>query len=203
MKFSELNQVSEVIFASQNSGKILEVKSILSGMNIEIKSLIDLNDFEDILEDGATFEENARKKALHVYNKYKIPVLADDSGLSVDQLNGRPGIHSARYSGENATSEENNRKLIQELSSKPAPHYAAFICLALYYDGKEFISAFGDVKGVITLSPKGNSGFGYDPLFIPENYNQTMAELNPEVKNKISHRFVAFSRLKNKLEGKI
>jgi XTP/dITP diphosphohydrolase len=195
--------VSKIIFASQNSGKILEVKSILFGTDLEIQSLIDLNDFEDILEDGKDFEENAMKKALHVYNKYKIPVLADDSGLSVEQLDGRPGVHSARYSGENATSEGNNRKLIKELNNKPAPHYAAFICFAVYYDGKNFISAEGEVKGVITLSPKGNSGFGYDPLFIPENYNRTMAELDPEEKNKISHRFIAFSRLKNKLKGKI
>jgi len=195
--------MSKLIFASQNSGKIKEVKSILSDNNLEIISLIDLNDSDDILEDGATFEENAKKKALHVYNKYKIPVLADDSGLSVDQLDGSPGVLSARYSGENANAERNSRKLIKVLKDKPAPHYAAFICFAVYYDGKEFISADGEVKGIITIAPKGNSGFGYDPLFIPENYENTMAELGSEEKNKISHRFKAFTKLKNKLEGKI
>jgi XTP/dITP diphosphohydrolase len=193
--------MSKLIFASQNSGKIKEVKSILFDSNLEIISLIDLNDFEDILEDGITFEENARKKALHVYNKYKVPVIADDSGLSVEQLNGRPGVYSARYSGENATSEHNNLKLIEELRDKPAPHYAAFICFAVYYDGMEFISADGEVKGAITLVPKGNSGFGYDPLFIPQNYERTMAELDPKEKNKISHRSIAFSKLKIKLKG--
>jgi XTP/dITP diphosphohydrolase len=193
--------MSKLIFASQNSGKIREVKSILFDSKLEIISLIDLNDFEDILEDGITFEENARKKALHVYNKYKIPVIADDSGLSVEQLNGRPGVYSARYSGENATSEQNNLKLIKELWNKPAPHYAAFICFAVYYDGMEFISADGEVKGSITLYPKGSSGFGYDPLFIPQYYERTMAELNSEEKNKISHRSIAFSKLKIKLKG--
>jgi len=193
--------MSKLIFASQNSGKIREVKSTLFDSKLEIISLIDLNDFEDILEDGITFEENARKKALHVYNKYKIPVIADDSGLSVEQLNGRPGVYSARYSGENATSEQNNLKLIKELWNKPAPHYAAFICFAVYYDGMEFISADGEVKGAITLVPKGNSGFGYDPLFIPQYYERTMAELNSEEKNKISHRSIAFTELKIKLKG--
>jgi XTP/dITP diphosphohydrolase len=193
--------MSKLIFASQNSGKIREVKSTLFDSKLEIISLIDLNDFEDILEDGITFEENARKKALHVYNKYKVPVIADDSGLSVEQLNGRPGVYSARYSGENATSEQNNLKLIKELWNKPAPHYAAFICFAVYYDGMEFISADGEVKGAITLVPKGNSGFGYDPLFIPQYYERTMAELNSEEKNKISHRSIAFTELKIKLKG--
>jgi XTP/dITP diphosphohydrolase len=193
--------MSKLIFASQNSGKIREVKSTLFDSKLEIISLIDLNDFEDILEDGITFEENARKKALHVYNKYKVPVIADDSGLSVEQLNGRPGVYSARYSGENATSEQNNLKLIKELWNKPAPHYASFICFAVYYDGMEFISADGEVKGAITLVPKGNSGFGYDPLFIPQYYERTMAELNSEEKNKISHRSIAFTELKIKLKG--
>jgi len=195
--------MNKIIFASLNYGKIREVKSILSGITPEIVSLIDLNDFEDIVEDGLTFEENAKKKALHVYNKYKIPVFADDSGLSVEQLDGRPGVHSARYSGENASSEQNNNKLIKELSDKPAPHYASFICYAVYYDGKKFISAHGAVKGEITLNPKGTSGFGYDPLFVPQNYKLTMAELDPKAKNEISHRFIAFAKLKVKLKGKI
>lgn len=195
--------MSKIIFASQNAGKIREVKSILAVNDLEIISLIDLNDFEEIQEDGDTFEKNANKKAVHVYNKYKLPVIADDSGLSVEQLDGRPGVHSARYSGEKATAEQNNLKLIEELRTLPAPHYAAFICFAVYYDGRESISADGAIKGVITISPRGNSGFGYDPLFIPENHVNTMAELDPAEKNKISHRFIAFTGLKNKLKGKI
>ena len=195
--------VHKIIFASQNPGKIREVKSILAGNDLEIISLIDLNDSDDIIEDGVTFEENAKKKAIHVYNKYKIPVFADDSGLTVEQLDGRPGVHSARYSGENATSDQNNLKLIKKLRGKTAPHYASFICFVVYYDGNEFISADGEIKGRITLAPKGISGFGYDPLFIPGNYELTMAELDSEEKNKISHRFLAFTKLKNKLKGKL
>ena len=195
--------MSEIIFASLNPGKVKEVKSILADSDIKIISLIDLNDYVDILEDGSTFEENARKKARHVFNKYKLPVFADDSGLSVDKLGGRPGVHSARYSGPNATSKQNILKLIKELSQYSAPHYAVFICYAVYYDGKHFVSAIGECKGMINLNPKGYSGFGYDPLFVPENYELTMAELSPEVKNKISHRYKAFTELKIKLEGKI
>ena len=128
----------EIIFASRNKGKIKEVKDILSGTSLEIVSLLDLNDDEDIIEDGITFEENAMKKASHVFNKYNIPVIADDSGLVVDQLNGQPGVHSARYSGPNATDEQNNLKLIEELKHLPEPHRAKYFCSAVYYNGEKY-----------------------------------------------------------------
>ena len=188
-----------IIFASRNMGKILEVKDILAGTQLQIVSLLDLNDNEDIIEDGVTFEENAIKKASHVFNKYKIPIIADDSGLVVDQLNGQPGVHSARYSGPNATDNQNNIKLIEELKHLPEPHPAKYYCSAVYYNGIKYLSAEGEERGVITLVPKGSHGFGYDPLFIPENYSLTMAELDPIEKNKISHRAKAFNQLKKKL----
>lgn len=189
----------EIIFASRNKGKILEVRNILSGNDFKIISLLDLNDNEDIIEDGITFEANALKKASHVYNKYNKPVIADDSGLVVDQLNGRPGVYSARYSGENATYGQNNSKLIEELTPLPEPHSAKYICSAIFYTGEKFLTAEGEIKGIITLKSKGAHGFGYDPLFIPENYSVTMAELNLSEKNKISHRAKAFNKLKKKL----
>ena len=133
----------KIIFASKNNGKIREVKDILSGTNLEIVSLLDLNDNENIIEDGMTFEENAMKKASHIFNKYKIPVIADDSGLVVDQLNGQPGIHSARYSGPNATDAQNNMKLIEELSPLPEPHHARYICSAVYYNGEKYLTSEG------------------------------------------------------------
>jgi XTP/dITP diphosphohydrolase len=191
--------VRELIFASKNKGKILEVKNIFSDTQLKIVSLLDLNDFDDITEDGITFESNAMKKAYYVYNKYKKPVIADDSGLSVDQLNDRPGVYSARYSGENASDDQNNRKLIEELMSNPEPHFAKYICAAVYYDGSKYLSSLGEMKGVINLSPRGSNGFGYDPLFVPENYSATLAELNTNEKNKISHRAKAFIKLKSQL----
>jgi len=193
--------VPEIIFASRNKGKIQEVKDILANTGLHIISLLDLNDNEDIIEDGLTFQENAVKKASHVFNKYKIPVIADDSGLSVVQLNGRPGVHSARYSGPNASDDQNNLKLIEELKDLPEPHPAHYICSAVYYYGDKYLTAEGEEKGRIILNPKGTNGFGYDPLFIPENYSVTMAELDPEEKNKISHRAKAFNELKKKLSS--
>ena len=188
-----------IIFASKNKGKIQEVKDILADSNFEIVSLLDLNDNENIIEDGITFEENAKIKAAHVFSNYKIPVIADDSGIIVDQLNGRPGVHSARYSGENANDAQNNSKLIGELKPLPDPHPARYICSAVFYDGEQYLTAEGEERGTITLNAKGTNGFGYDPLFIPENYSVTMAELSPEEKNMISHRAKAFNELKKKL----
>ena len=189
----------KIIFASRNKGKIKEVKDILSGTDLDIVSLLDLNDNEDIIEDGITFEANALKKASHVFNKYKIPVIADDSGLAVDQLNGGPGIFSARFSGPNATDDQNNLKLIEELKHLPEPHHARYICSAVYYNGEKYLTVEGEERGIITLNAKGVNGFGFDPLFIPENYSVTMAELDPKEKNKISHRAKAFNKLKKKL----
>jgi XTP/dITP diphosphohydrolase len=189
----------KIIFASRNKGKIKEVKDILSGTDLDIISLLDLNDHENITEDGITFEENAIKKAAHVFNKYKIPVIADDSGLVVDQLNGRPGVFSARFSGINVTDEQNNMKLIDELKQLPEPHHAKYICSAVFYNGGKYLTAEGEIRGIITLNAKGVNGFGYDPLFIPENYSVTMAELDLNEKNKISHRAKAFNKLKKKL----
>jgi len=193
--------VSEIIFASRNKGKIQEVKDILADIELHIVSLLDLNDDEDIIEDGITFEENAIKKAFHVFNKYKISVIADDSGLVVDQLNGQLGVHSARYSGPNATNDQNNMKLIEELKHLPEPHPAKYFCSAVYYNGEKYLTAEGEEKGIIILNAKGAHGFGYDPLFIPESYSVTMAELDPKEKNKISHRAKAFNELKNKLSS--
>ena len=188
-----------IIFASKNKGKILEVKNIFSNAPIEIVSLLDLNDLDDIIEDGITFEENSIKKAFHVFNKYKTPVIADDSGLSVEQLNGGPGVYSARYSGENASDNQNNRKLIEELKHLTEPHYAKYVCSAVYYDGSKYLTSEGEMRGSITLNPKGINGFGYDPLFIPENHSSTLAELDTNEKNKISHRAKAFNKLKTQL----
>jgi XTP/dITP diphosphohydrolase len=188
--------MKKIIFASKNEGKVKEVKKILGDINVQIVSLSDIDYTIEIEETGNTFEENAILKADVIYREYKMPVIADDSGLVVEQLNGKPGVYSARYAGSSATDEENNTKLLKELEKFPQPHKAKFVCVSVYYFGTDFFTAFGEVNGEIIKSPRGTNGFGYDPLFVPDGYNSTMAELNSEIKNKISHRFNAFDNLK-------
>ena len=190
----------KIIFASKNKGKIREVRKIIDGPGIELVSLLELKDLSEIDETGSTFEENAKIKAVEVYNKYKIPVIGDDSGLSVEQLFGAPGVYSARYAGLGATDDDNNRKLLRELEKFKEPYHAKYICCAVYFDGKNYTATEGEVKGIIIKEPRGNNGFGYDPFFVPEGYKQTMGELALEEKNKISHRSKAFNNLKNKLK---
>ena len=190
----------KIIFASKNKGKIREVKKIIDGADVELVSLLDLNDLSEIDESGTTFEENAKIKAAEVYNKYKIPAIGDDSGLSVEQLFGAPGVYSARYAGPGANDDDNNRKLLRELEKFKEPHHAKYICFAVYFDGENYAVADGEVEGIIVKEPRGNNGFGYDPFFVPDGYEQTMGELPLDEKNKISHRSKAFNNLKNALK---
>ncbi|HSP86612.1 MAG TPA: RdgB/HAM1 family non-canonical purine NTP pyrophosphatase [Ignavibacteriaceae bacterium] len=193
--------MSQLIFATKNRGKLYEVKNIFDDTKFEITSLHDLNSKLEIEETEKTFEANARKKADEVFQYYKIPVIADDSGIEVEQLNGIPGVYSARYAGENATDEENNQKLLSELKNFPEPHLAKYICCAVFFDGEKYLTEFGEIRGKIIMKGRGTNGFGYDPFFVPEGYNQTMAELYPEEKNKISHRGQAFNKLKKKIKN--
>jgi XTP/dITP diphosphohydrolase len=188
--------VNKIIIATTNSGKLREIKKIFSDLSFEILSLSDFPDFPEIIEDGNSFEENAEKKARIVFEIAGTPALGDDSGLVVDQLNGAPGIYSARYSGEGATYESNNKKLLKELEKYPFPHLAKFVCMAVYYNGKNKIVKRGEIKGQIINSPKGTNGFGYDPIFVPDGFNLTLAELSIEEKNRISHRAKAFGEMK-------
>ena len=189
----------KIIFATQNKGKAAEAKSIFADSSIEIISLYDLGNNIDIEEHGTTFRENAFIKARTVYDIYKVPVVADDSGLEISQLNGRPGVYSARYAGDNCTYEDNNLKVIDELKDFPEPHRAKFISYAVYYDGKNEIEAIGELPGYIIKEQRGTNGFGYDPIFIPDGFEKTISELDFEEKNKISHRAKSFAVLKKKL----
>jgi len=189
----------KIIFASKNEGKVREVRHILNGINADILSLNDVGFTGEIHESADTFEGNAKIKAEIIYNKFKLPTIADDSGIVAMQLGNEPGVYSARYAGENATDEENNKKLIEKLKSFPEPHKGKFVCAAVYYFGADFIIAMGEIAGSIIKEPRGINGFGYDPLFLPDGYDKTTAELPPEIKNKISHRFRAFDQLKKHL----
>ena len=189
----------KIVFATGNKGKLKEVKKLFIDTEIEIISLNDLGFEDEIEETGKTFEENAFIKADTIYNKYKIPVIADDSGLIVEQLEGRPGVYSARYAGENATYADNNKKLLKELKPFPQPHFAKFVCCAVYVDNNNRIVATGELKGEIIKEYKGKNGFGFDPIFKPLNYAVTLAEMDLSDKNKISHRAKAFKKLKEKI----
>ncbi len=192
--------MSRIIFATKNRGKVKEVIHIFSDTNFELISLADLDNNMEIEESATTFEGNAKIKADVVFEKFKMPVIADDSGISLEQLEGRPGVYSARYAGENATDEDNNNKLINELESYPKPHPAKYVCASVFFDGINFITGYGEIKGEITNTPRGTNGFGYDPYFVPEGYSNTMAELPPEEKNSISHRAKAFNQLKENIK---
>lgn len=191
--------MKKIIFASNNKDKVEEVKYILSDLNIQIISLADIDDSIDIEESGNSFEENALIKAEHVFNRFKTPTIADDSGLVVQQLNGAPGIYSSRYAGADGNDKANNEKLLNELKNYPHPHRAKFVCAAVYYDGESTHTAVGEFIGKIIDEEVGNNGFGYDPLFVPDGYNVTSAQLEPAIKNRISHRLKAFEKLKNNL----
>ena len=193
-----------ILIATSNKGKIKEIKHILSDIDhIKFISLSEIhgNGF-DVEEHGKTFQENALIKAKAYAEKFGYVALADDSGLEVDYLNGAPGINSARYAGENATDEERVKKLLTELKGVPEnKRTAQFSCVVCLYDPVSGHKIFteGFCPGVITDAPSGHNGFGYDPIFIPDGYKNTMAELAPEQKNSISHRGKALLLLKAQL----
>lgn len=191
----------KVVLATRNMGKVKEIKQILRGLDLDILTLNYFPEVPSIIEDGKTFKENAVKKARFVAEHLNMPSIADDSGLEVNAFNRRPGILSARYAGENATDEDNNRKLLKELNDiPPEKREACYRCVvALVFPSGEEETAEGSCNGFIALEPKGAGGFGYDPLFYIPEYGMTMAELPPEIKNRISHRGKAFAKLKEKL----
>ncbi|MFP4013013.1 MAG: RdgB/HAM1 family non-canonical purine NTP pyrophosphatase [Chitinispirillaceae bacterium] len=197
--------MKEFIIATGNEGKLKEFREMLSRFPVRLSSLRDhWQPVPQIEENGATFFDNAKIKADWVYEHSKgVWALADDSGLEVDALDGRPGVKSARYSGENATSDKNNAKLLSELADVPSHlRTARFRCVLVARIGpEEYISAEGSCEGRIASSRSGSGGFGYDPLFVPSGYSESFAELSSEVKNRISHRGAALRALSRKLYG--
>jgi len=188
----------KLVIASRNHKKIEELKRILDGLDINILSVNDFPQLEEVIEDGLTFDENALKKARYVCKHTGLPALADDSGLEVEALGGKPGVKSARYAGDNASDENNIVKLLKELEGVSSDkRNARFVCcIALVLpDGEEQIF-WGYVNGKIIESPRGDHGFGYDPVFIPDGFQKTFAEMNSHDKDQISHRRKALDKLK-------
>ena len=188
-----------ILIATMNAGKRREYPRLLAAVpGLELETMASLAESVDVQEDCDTFVGNAKKKATEVAAIAGMPCLSDDSGLEVDALGGRPGVRSARYSGESATDATNNAKLLEELGDlSDAARTARFRCAIVVVDseGRELARAEGACEGRIGREPKGAHGFGYDPLFIPEGFTQTLAELGPETKNEISHRAEAAAKL--------
>jgi XTP/dITP diphosphohydrolase len=192
--------MNKLIFATGNKGKLKEVKQIFSDTPFQIVAPFELGNEIEVDETESTFEGNAFLKAKAIFDVYKKPVIADDSGLEVEALNGAPGVYSARYAGENCTFDDNNEKLLGALSDKSFSRFARFVSCAVYYDGENRIVENGFLNGTISHEKRGEHGFGYDPIFIPENSERVLAEYTIDEKNKISHRFRAFESLKKRLE---
>jgi len=193
----------EVIVATQNRGKVREIKKVIKGLGFQILSLNDFSGVPQLEEDGKSFLENALKKARFYSRYFGRLTLADDSGLEVDVLKGRPGVYSARYAGEGGSTQENNRKLLKEMEAIPlSKRGARFKCvLALVSpEGKEAVVE-GSCRGRIGFKEVGKKGFGYDPLFVLPSYGKTMAQLSVEEKNRISHRGKALRKLRKIIEG--
>ena len=193
------------IIATNNEHKLFELKKILIPLGIDALSAKEANvNLLDVEETGTTFEENAKLKAEAAFKLTGMPSIADDSGLEVDALNGEPGIYSSRYSGKDATDQKNIDKLLEKLKNVPdEKRTARFVCtICCILPSKEYIFVRGTVEGKIAFSKKGESGFGYDPIFITES-GKSFAELSPEEKNSISHRGNALRILSQKLKDKL
>jgi len=192
----------QIVLATRNQHKKQELVALLSGLDITIRTLDDFPEAPEVVEDGDTCEANAMKKAVEIARYTGLPAVADDTGLEVDALNGRPGAFAARYAGEHATYEDNCRKLLQELHGvSPAQRGARFVTVAaIAFPGGKTMSAKGVLNGVIAESATGSHGFGYDPVFVLPEDGQTLGQLPPEVKNQISHRARAFAQAKTLLQ---
>ncbi|RJR41598.1 MAG: XTP/dITP diphosphatase [Desulfobacteraceae bacterium] len=186
-----------LVMATRNRGKIHELNVLLSGFDVEIRSMEDFGPIPEPVEDGSTFEENAYKKAAHTARMLGFPALADDSGIVVESLGGAPGIHSARYAGVGATDEENNRKLLRELEGV-VNRKAEFRCvIVIAVPQGPALTYEGSCEGEIALSLLGENGFGYDPLFYYPPLGKTFAQMDTEEKNEVSHRGRAFRELRS------
>ena len=191
-----------MMIASKNPGKVKEFQHIFSPYGIEIRSLLDYPEVEDVVEDGETFEDNALIKAQAISEAFGVAVLADDSGLAVDALDGRPGVYSARYAGPQRSDHDNLEKVLAEMEDvPPGKRGARFVCaLAICRPQASTLVVRGECEGEILRERRGNGGFGYDPIFYLPALHKTMAEIPQEEKNVLSHRAQAFAKLEALLD---
>ncbi len=195
--------MTRLVVATRNRGKLDEIRAILASLSVEVASLADYPELEPIEEDGATFEANAVKKALHVAASTGHLTLADDSGIEVDALDGAPGVHSARFAGPEATDEANNAKLLELMKAVPdAERTARFRCVVAIATPEGHLEvAEGVCEGLVARRERGDKGFGYDPLFLVPEWGMTFGELPEGIKNAISHRGRALAAARNALEA--
>ena len=191
--------MKQIVFATNNKHKLEEIRNILDNA-LNILSLDDINCHEDIPETGSTIEENALIKARYIKEKYGYDCFADDTGLEIKSLNNEPGVYSARYAGNDHNSEKNMQKVLENLKGKNDRSACFRTCIALITGNNEYLFE-GKIEGEIITEKKGESGFGYDPIFVPDGYTQTFAELGNDIKNKISHRALAVKKLINFLQS--
>ncbi|MEA2206659.1 MAG: XTP/dITP diphosphohydrolase [Blastocatellia bacterium] len=180
-----------LVIATTNPGKLREVAQMLKHLPLTLRSLAEFEDIVTVEETGRTYADNAQLKARGYARQISFHVIADDSGLEVDALEGAPGVRSARYSGESASDQDRVSHLLVNLAGVPEPKRTARFVSAIAVaesDGRIIHTASGICEGMITLQPRGSGGFGYDPIFVPSGYDKTLAELSPAVKNRISHR---------------
>jgi XTP/dITP diphosphohydrolase len=194
---------AKLVLATGNKGKLVEIKALLEPLGIQVASAAELGFTQDVPETGSTFAENAEIKARAVCRALNLPALADDSGLEVDALDGRPGVLSARYAGPGASDDAKWQKLLREMKDvPPQKRGAAFVCvMACCRPDGEIIFSEGRLQGSISLEPAGNGGFGYDPVFWLADRNLTVAQISKEEKNAISHRGRAIQHLLADLPG--
>ena len=188
----------KLVFATNNRHKLEEVRAIL-GNKIEVLSLNDIDCHDDIPETADTLEGNALIKARYIHEKFGVDCFADDTGLEVEALNGEPGVYSARYAGEDCNPEANMYKLLQNLTGENNRNAQFRTVIALIINGEEKLFN-GIVKGTISREKMGNAGFGYDPIFIPEGFSESFAQMTSDMKNSISHRYRATEELSNYLK---
>lgn len=194
--------VNEIVLATRNPDKGRELGALLGGLGIRIRTLADFPSAPEVVEDGTTCEANAIKKAREIARATGVPAVADDTGLEVDALGGRPGVYAARYAGEHATYEDNCRKLLLELAEVPRSNRTArFLTVAaIAFPSGDVHVTQGSLGGVIAEQPLGDQGFGYDPVFLVPEFNRTLAQLTAEEKNRMSHRAKAFVQMRVWLE---
>ena len=186
----------KILLATHNKNKIIEIKAALKDTGHEILSLDDLPDLPEVIEDGVTLEHNSLKKAREIYEYSGLTTLADDTGLEVDALNGEPGVFSARWAGEGCSYKDNCVKMLKEMEGVPkGKRNASFRCVITLYGKGIFETASGELKGRIIEEEIGSGGFGYDPVFVPDGYDITLAEMSLDEKNLISHRGLAVKKM--------